>query len=136
MNKYLIFLAIFCLIMVLSPLFASAAGLIPCGGSAPEIPCKPCHFFLLIKNVFNFIAFQLAPPVAVFLFLIAGFLLLISAGGQEKITQAKKLFINVVVGLVVVYVSWLLVGTLINVIGASGNIEGWNKESWNNFRCQ
>lgn len=120
---------VYSLMFAVSPLTAMARIVPECNG-----PCGLCDFFLLIKNIFNFIAFQLAPPVAGLMFLLAGVLFLTAGGSEERVSQAKKIFVNVIIGLLFVYVSWLIVNTLINVIGKS--IDGFNPETWWQFTCQ
>ncbi|MBI4708984.1 MAG: hypothetical protein HY764_02125 [Candidatus Portnoybacteria bacterium] len=93
-----------------------------CGGG----PCGLCDIFLLISNIFNFIAFKLAPPIAGFLFVLAGGLFLISGGSQTRISQAKKIFINTIFGLAIIYIGWLIVDGLIMSVGKSiGNEFKW-----------
>ncbi len=101
----------------------------PCGGGA----CGLCDFFLLIKNIFDFIAFAMVPTVGALIFLIAGFLFLTSGGSEQRVGQAKKLFVGVVIGAAIVYAAWIAVGTLINTIGKG--IDGWTPETWNSFSC-
>lgn len=95
--------------------------------------CGLCDFFLLISNIFQFIAFKLAPPVAGFLFLAAGILFLVSGGSEERASQAKKIFVNAFLGLVVIYTSFLIVSTLINIIGK--DVENFHKATWYKFEC-
>lgn len=118
--------AIFGLSAMVLP-FVSSAAIVPCD------KCGLCDFFLLIKNIFNFIAFTLAPPVAAFLFLLAGFLFLISGGSEDRVSQAKKIFINAFIGLFIIYASWLIVNTIILTVGK--DVEGLKINSWNTFEC-
>lgn len=107
----------------------------PDGTTKTVAACGLCDFFLLITNIYDFIAFKLTPPVAGLMIVFAGALFLISGGSEERVSQAKKIFINVVIGLVFVYASWLIVNSIIQVIGASGNIRGWSKTTWMQFNC-
>jgi hypothetical protein len=95
--------------------------------------CGICDFFALVSNIFGFIAFRLAPPVAGILIIFAGALFLMSGGSEERIGQAKKIFINVVIGLVFIYASVLIVNSIIVVIGKS--VQGFNPTSWRTFQC-
>lgn len=104
-----------------------------CMSGETSIPCGLCDFFLLIANIFDFIALYLAPPLAGFLLVVAGFLFLTSGGSEEKATQAKKIFVNVIIGLVAIYASWLIVNSLIQLIGK--DVENFETESWYKFDC-
>ena len=95
--------------------------------------CGICDFFSLVVNIYAFIAFRLTPPVAGLLIVFAGALFLMSGGSEERVSQAKKIFINVVIGLVFVFASWLIVNSIIQVIGRS--VEGFNPTSWQSFNC-
>jgi hypothetical protein len=95
--------------------------------------CGICDFFSLVVNIFAFIAFRLAPPVAGLLIVFAGALFLMSGGSEERVSQAKKIFINVVIGLVFVFASWLIVNSIIQVIGKS--VGDFNPQSWWSFKC-
>ena len=130
MSKKILILLLFfvCLLFVVAPL--ASARLVPeCNGG----PCELCDFFRGIKLIFDFLAYNLAPPVAGAMFLIAGALFLVSGGSEERISQAKKIFINTFLGLLVVYCSWLIVNSVIQVIGK--DIEGFKKETWYKFEC-
>ncbi|OGZ33961.1 MAG: hypothetical protein A2Y98_00605 [Candidatus Portnoybacteria bacterium RBG_19FT_COMBO_36_7] len=95
--------------------------------------CDLCAFFSLVVNIFAFIAFRLAPPVAGLLIVFAGAIFLTSGGSEERVTQAKKIFINVVIGLIFVFASWLIVNSIIQVIGKS--VGDFNPQSWWKFTC-
>ncbi len=129
-KRFFVSLSIFLLILLgFFPLVGFARIVPECDG-----PCGLCDFFLGFKNIFNFVAFSLAPPVAAFLIVVAGVLFLSSGGSEERVKQAKKIFFNVVIGLVIIYVAWLMVDALINVIGKS--VEDFTPETWYKFSCQ
>jgi hypothetical protein len=109
----------------------SACRIVPvCSG---QKGCGLCDFFKLVVNIYAFIAFRLTPPVAGLMIVFAGALFLISGGSEERVNQAKKIFVNVVIGLVFVFASWLIVNSIIQVIGKS--VDGFNPQSWMQFNC-
>lgn len=131
MKKTIAVLSLFVLLIPTAAFAAIPIRIVPdCGGG----PCGLCDFFLLIKNIFDFIAYLLVPTVGAFVIFIAGFLFLTSGGNEQKVGQAKKLFAGVIIGAAIVYAAWIGVGTLINVIGKG--IDGWTPESWNKFTCR
>ncbi len=111
------------------PLAVFAASLIPCGG--PEHPCNIDCFFLMIKNIINFLLLQIATPLAVIAFIVAGFMFLM--GGSEKtISRGKAIFRQVVTGLVLAFGAWLIIDTIL------GNLLQQPFLPWNEFptgRC-
>jgi len=130
MNKKItLLLFIFSLGFLVIPQIAAARIVPDCKG-----PCELCDFFLLIMNIYDFIVFKLAPPVAGLLIVVAGALFLTSGGSEERVSQAKKIFVNVIIGLVFVYASWLIVNSIIQVIGKS--TEGFDPSSWWQFTCK
>jgi uncharacterized protein HemY len=59
-------------------------------------------------------------PIAAILFAFAGFELVTSGGSTEKRGIAKKVFTNVVIGLVIAMACWLIVELLIHILGYKG----------------
>ena len=95
------------------------AKIVPCTG----IDCTVCDIATLAQNVLNtgiFIAVFLSAA----LFAWAGWEALTAAGNTEKYTHAKSVFGNVVLGLVIILVAWLVVDTLMAVF--TGN-HLWSK---------
>lgn len=127
-NKYVIkvLTTVFSLGLVLLPSLAFAAlganeRIITCGavdGSQPE-----CNFVELLNTANNIITFlikYIATPLAAIIFAYAGFLLLFSGGNSSKMTQAKKIMLNMLIGYVIALASWLIVKTILSTLGYSG----------------
>lgn len=91
---------------------ASAAGLVPCGGTG-EPACGQAQLYELIRRVINFGIQDLAFPLVVLFFLIGGVILLTSSGNPTRIEQGKKAITGAVIGLVIVLTSVVLINTLI-----------------------
>ena len=131
MNKKTISIFLVCVLgLALAPQIAGARIVPECSETKG---CGLCDFFLLVTNIYDFIAFKLAPPMAGILIVFAGALFLVSGGSEERVSQAKKIFVNVVIGLVFVFASWLIVNSIIQVIGKS--VQGFNPQSWWQFDC-
>jgi len=96
----------------------------------PIVPCtndcKLCDIWHLASNIINFISFNLAIPAATLLFVAAGVMFLISGGNQEKVTSARSIFTNTVIGLVIVFCSWMLIDTLLKTIAIGAFSGAWN----------
>lgn len=105
--------------------------IVPCGLSEDDTdttaynetdPCTLCHLWQTISNIINFITFDLALPAAALLFIVAGILFVVSGGDEKKLDLAKTIFKNVVIGLVIIFCSWLLIDTLVKTI--AGDLQG------------
>lgn len=141
-TKFLIFLAIF-LILVL-PVFSSAqtdtdipdedflAGksLVPCGRTNPAgVISNPCSFkdaLTLINAVIKFILFYMAIPIAAIMFVYAGFLMLVPGSeSASKKTKGKEIFWNAFIGLILAAAAWLIIRTILLILGYPGDWIGF-----------
>jgi len=135
MNKFIIY--IFISIMLVLPVFAFAqatpaprSGLVPCtntpdpttGIISPNNACDFNAFMALINKVINFILFSLAVPIAAIMFVYAGAKLVTSGGSTEARTKAKSIFTNALIGLVLAAAAWLIISTILFILGYDG---GW-----------
>lgn len=95
--------------------------LIVCDGanassSDPEYDkCDYNDLWELINKGVNFIIF-LSLLISTFVFLYAGFLYLTS-GISDKKSDAKKMMFNVVKGIIIILISWLVINTLLKAFG-------------------
>lgn len=90
------------------------------------VTCKEkCDFndlMILINKVINFIIFSLALPIAAIMFAYAGFKLVTSGGDTGARQTAKTIFTNTLIGLVFVVAAWLIINTVLSILGYNG---GW-----------
>ena len=99
-------------------------GLVPCSNT-PDASGKilqPCDFNALmdlVNNIITFILFYMAIPIAAIMFAYAGFLLITAGGGEAK-TKAKGIFTNAVLGLLLAAAAWLIVSTILSILGYEG----------------
>lgn len=106
--------------------------LVPCGRQGlPE--CSLCHIWQLVSNLINFVIFGLTPPIAAFLFVIAGITLLTAGGNESKVATAKQIFTTTVVGLAIIFCSWLVVDTAVKTIVNPSTESGRVIWAWNQF---
>lgn len=81
--------------------------LIPCNG--PD--CTFDSFVQLGQNLINFLI-VLSIPLTAIAFAWAGFLMVTSAGSEEKIKQGKAIFGKVLIGFIFILSAWLIVYTI------------------------
>jgi hypothetical protein len=133
-----IYLIIFSIILTSLPLLSLAEGLVPCGGKG-EHPCQLCDFFVLFKNIIDFLLLKIVPPLAVLMLAIGGFMYIFAyfspgealsgggKGGPALLSQAKKTLTAVVYGLIIIFAAWIIVNTFFQIIG----VEEWtNLKTW------
>jgi len=128
----------FILLGLLTANFALAAfvewPMVPCGLSEDDPDtnwdetdsCNLCHLWHLISNIINFISFNLAIPAATILFVAAGIIFLVAGGSEERVTLAKSIFTNTVIGLVIIFTSWLLIDTLLKSLAIGAFHGAWS----------
>lgn len=115
-------------------------GLVPCGkevfikgelekgkckegvGTPTLVPCKFCHFPMMLLGVINFL---ILPPtgivflIAVLLLVVGGVMFIFSAGRPALASKGRSILTATLIGLVIIYVGWLLVNTFFMAIGVS-----------------
>jgi Type IV secretion system pilin len=101
-------------LLILSPAFVSASGLVPCGSNG-QSPCTVTDIFVLIAQVTNWLI-AMAGVYAVFRIIWAGFNLVISAGSEESITKWKGSIQNAIIGFVFVMFAYVFINTAVNVL--------------------
>lgn len=116
------FAVIFIALSLLSvPFFASARGLVPCGGYLDdagmqrEPVCDVRYMFILIATVTNWLI-STAGIYAVYQIIFGGFSLVITMGNEENIAKHKKTITNAVIGFVFVMIAFIIVNTTLNGI--------------------
>lgn len=132
MNKFKkIFITLTVFIVLVMPAISLAQGsLIPCnnttvtGQATPARECDFNAFMALINGVINFLLFKLSIPIAAIMFAYAGFLLIKAQGGEAK-TQAKGIFTDTVLGLVAAMAAWIVVKTILSILGYQGDWIGF-----------
>lgn len=139
--KTLIFISVLAILILPSMAFAGIVP--PCGNT--DVPIGPpdpttgvvptrtdciwgwAQLLLLINNLIDFIFKFLVMPIAAIMFAWAGLLLVTSGGSESRATEAKTIFTNVVIGLVIAAAAWLIINTLLSIFSAA------NTWSWIGF---
>ncbi|MBP6883740.1 MAG: hypothetical protein KBC06_00710 [Candidatus Pacebacteria bacterium] len=100
-------------------------GLVPCKTSANPGDCDFNAFMNLINTVIQFLLFKMALPIAAIMFAYAGVLMVTSGGSTESMSKAKGIFVDVVKGLVIAVASWLIIRTILLIVGYNGSWIGF-----------
>ena len=104
-----------------NPTSGADSGLVTCGTTANPTPCDFNGLMETVNKVVNFFLFRMALPIAAIMFAYAGFLLVTSGGEAGKRTKAKDIFMNVALGLVFAAAAWLIIHTVLNIVGFDGS---------------
>ena len=123
-KKITISLLVF-LILIMPAVSLAEGGLVHCGNPG-EKPCDFNGFMTLINTVINFILFDMVIPIAAIMFAYAGFLLVTSAGSPEAKTKMKSVFTNTVLGLIYAVAAFLIVKTILSILGYEGTWIGFD----------
>lgn len=108
--------------LTLEPQVADAA-LVPCGDGerdadgavTDEDMCKIGDLFLLVQNIINWLLIIMI-PLATLSIGIAGAMLIISGGNDERRSQAKDIIKYAVMGLVLALAAWIVVKSLVGFL--------------------
>ena len=82
---------------------------------------------ILINNIIKFLLFTIATPLAALVICYAGWLFLSSGGNSGKITTAKKILLNVIIGYIIGLAAWLIVNTIVKSLGVDPSINTFLK---------
>ena len=102
-------------------------GIVPCG--TPCCRCGFCDFFILIDHIVDFIMFKIAPVLGVLMIIIGGVMFLVSSGDPARIGRAKKIVIYSIVGLLIIYTAYIMVGLILKNIG----LADWSTELYKSW---
>ncbi len=105
-----------------------AAGLVPCGGPG-EQACTFACFFEMINRVINFVVLKLVPVIAVLMIVIGGVMFFFAGGSPGTLAKAKGIITSTVIGLVIIFAAFLLVGTILSMIG----LADWTQDIYKNW---
>ena len=136
-NKKLILC--FCVFVFLCFLFLSANVCFAAAGQASiwkdmeecrkSGSCSLNDFVRLFANVSQWIL-GIVGSLALLMFIYGGLMFIISSGNSEKVTKAKEIIIGAVIGLVIVFTSYMIIQFTIDALGIEIKKGGWAVTSW------
>lgn len=81
--------------------------------------CNLCHVFELFNNILVLVLTCFAPIVAGLLLIVGGFSFFVVGGDPSKVNEAKKIILAVVIGLVIIFMAWVFLNTLLTSLGVA-----------------
>lgn len=85
----------------------------------------PCDFNMVIafiNNAISYFVIYLATPLFALILIYVGWLYLSDMGSAENVKKAKGILKNAFIGYIVVLASWLIVKTILSLVGFEGNL--------------
>ena len=113
-------------------------GLVPCGRrsdapATPEFefcPCRLCHLIILTDRVIDFLITKTVFPLGILMIAVGGIMFVTAGGNPQRVANAKKIITTTVLGVVIILGAWLIVNTVLMLIGVAdwtGLETGWWK---------
>jgi hypothetical protein len=96
--------------------FTNAASLVEslhCGNAGD---CQLNNFVFIAIWVWNWIL-GISGSLTLLFFIYGGFTFLISGGSSERVTKGKTILINSIIGLVIIFTSYMIVGFVLKNLG-------------------
>ena len=125
-NKLQKTLLIICAWIILSPAVCFAEGILPPETGNP-VPCNSSNcgnyslndFLSLAANVADLIL-GFVGALALLFFVYGGFVFILSGGSEEKVRLGKQILINAIIGLVIVFASYMIIQFSMTLLGVTG----------------
>lgn len=117
---------------VLLPIFALAAGLVPCEGvtgqvgGSTSLGCNVCHLAELVNNAVNWLV-NFAFAIATLFVIYGGYLYMTSGWWPKQLDEAKSVLTGAVYGLIIVLLSWVAINSALKYLTGS--------DSWYHIQC-
>lgn len=128
---FFVSVVLFCSLLVV-PTVASAVSwfpIVPCG-SPGQAACTSCDLFKTFKNVIDLVLYGITGPIAAFMIVWAGGLMLLGGANPKLYSQGTTMLKNTLIGVSIILLSWLATNTLIKTL-ATGNAY----DAWFEFSC-
>ncbi|MDP3882621.1 MAG: hypothetical protein Q8Q48_01030 [Candidatus Staskawiczbacteria bacterium] len=116
------------LFVLLTPLtalgqeFNSSQGLVPCGKADDgSDACQISDFFIMLGLIYDFVIKFIAAPLAIIMLTIGAIILMISAGNPNLAGIGKKILWVSIIGLVLIFCSWIIVNFIMTTLGYRGS---------------
>lgn len=124
-----LFFIVFVITLMLFPVLSWAADMriVPCEGTN----CQACHVKDLLVRVINFII-MIASLFGTMMFMWAGFIMVTAAGNHHKISEAKSIFKNVAIGIVITLSGFMIVDAVMQMLLDPAYFQG---APWEEITC-
>jgi len=83
------------------------------------MPCQICHLFVMMNDILQFVLIKIIPPIATLVFIIIGIMFYMAGVSPEKSKQGKTILTSAVIGLALIYGSWLILNSVLTQMGVT-----------------
>ncbi len=87
--------------------------------------CEVTDFFGMLARIYSFIVWYIATPLAVLALSIGAIFMLAGAGNPNLFATGKKILYAAIIGLVLVFCSWLIIDFILTAIGYNMGKPWW-----------
>ena len=102
----------------------TTGGIIPCGRAWDDPAtawddtnsCDFCYIVMLLNQIMNFLI-KIAGAIAILAIIVTGFLFITSAGNSERKNNAKTTLKWIIVGFLILFLSWLIADFILSAWG-------------------
>lgn len=135
-NLFLIFFIVFLFAFPFSVTADKFIPLVRCGGAGQD-SCTLCDLFALFNRLIGFILLRIVPILAVLMIVAGGGMFMMSGGSPQTISNAKALMQAAVIGLVLIYAAWFIVGLFLQLIGLAqvSQFQSWWESGFFTITC-
>jgi hypothetical protein len=124
-NKYIWSFIIILSLVFFTTNFVSATSIVP-QGDKYETGSYELNDFLLIAVNVSKIILGLVGSLTLLMFVYGGLMMIISSGNTEKVTKAKGILLAAVVGLAIVFASYVIIQFVMTSLGVKNWSGGTN----------
>jgi hypothetical protein len=121
-------------LLIAKPCHAAFMDTIKCAQGDSTSPPQDCDLndFVRMAIIISNYLLGITGSLALCAFIYGGVVMLISGGSSEKVTQAKSIIIGAVIGLVIVFASYIIIGFVFKSMGIN---DAWSNSSWFSSRA-
>ncbi|MCU0678827.1 MAG: pilin [Planctomycetes bacterium] len=124
-----VFLLIFLSLFFITFSSAQAKSILEGIGCIQDGSCQLNDFAKVAVNVASWIL-GITGSLTLLAFVYGGVMFLISAGSSERINKAKQIIVGAVVGLVIVFASYMIIGFVFTALGVNVSESAWARTGW------
>lgn len=116
------------LFLIMGPVKADLLPLVQCGLTVDD-PCEFCDFFDMLSRIIQLIMIRFVPLIATLLLVVGGSMLLFAGADPHLLQTAKNIIKSTLIGVVVIFAAFMIVGIILNAIG----LNVWTQNLYKNW---
>lgn len=89
------------------------------GSGTTVISCQFCHFFVMLDGIIKFTLIDIVPYLAALMIVVGGAMFYLGGANPSMVTKGKNTLKGVVIGLFLIYGSYMIVALFLTILGAT-----------------